>query len=499
MVDRRGARVVVNRVGGRSTPSAVVFGLGGRASGEQTSGGLLARSPHLSMTRPRVLLAATGRARDMNGPKILVPDPAGSDAITDEDDAEVAASEYSGDVPQVRLDGPAAVAPLLGHLASTVHHALAEEERAWHGAPAAVVVAVPGGFTHGARRAVANAVKVAQAADSADNAESAGSFDSSTADGGVASGGDWAQDARVALLSDGSAAAFAYGFDRRTELAEEEAANGQRASGGGGGGASKGSHGWCALPRDGRIVLFVDIGHSKTEATAAALRSDGVCILGRAWDGCAGSSRSGTSSSASSSASSSSGVGGLSSSTDDLPVCGASVDALVLQLACEGLVEKHPSWANQLDPTPPRPLYAPAPSTADGASNSNKRQPRRSSDAASGKFSSLLWDEKGFPTRGGARLLEACRRTKVRRRFSLASYLLLCISLPFELIQLCFRLSYALWPGYFVSERRCRHCCRAVRSQWGRCQVRHSKSRFGCAPFGFRPQRRHHCNLSSRA
>ena len=424
----------------------------------------------------------------MGGPKILVPDPAGADADT-EDAAEASPSDYSGAVPQVRLDGPSAVAPLLGHLASTVHHALAEDERAWHGAPAAVVVAVPGGFTHGARRAVANAVKVAQAADCAESAKS-GDGSSNAVAGNEGSGGDWAPDARVALLSDGSAAAFAYGFDRRAELAEEEAAaaSGQAAAGVGAKDASKGCPGGSSLQRGGRIVLFVDIGHSKMEATAAALRSDGVCILGRAWDcGNGGTSSGGSSRSGSSSASiGSSSVSGSFSSGEGLPVCGASVDTLVLHLACEGLIAKHPSWASQLDPTPPRSLYAPEASTAgENADSNNKHQSRRSSGAASGKASSLIWDENGFPTRGGARLLEACRRTKVisalYRAIAHVYFILIIISALFcarsdfpsscslvgFLCLVCFaqhffRSFYASWLDHPVGKRRCHRCCRAV-------------------------------------
>jgi molecular chaperone DnaK (HSP70) len=229
----------------------------------------------------------------------------------------------------VSLDGPAAVAPLLGHLASTVHHALAEDERCWDGAPSAGVVAVPGGSTHAARRAVANAVTVAQAADVEAAAEAA--------DAGSPAG-DWAAGARVALLSDGSAAALAYGFDRRAELAAEEARAEETARGSSFGGGG------------GRVVVFADVGHSKMEATVADLRSGGVRVLGRAWDG---------------------------------GVSGATVDALVLQLACRGLAAKHPAWASQLSPV-----------AAGGAS--------------------LLWDAAGLPTRGGARLLDACRRAKVR-------------------------------------------------------------------------------------
>jgi molecular chaperone DnaK (HSP70) len=238
----------------------------------------------------------------------------------------------------VSLDGPAAVAPLLGHLASTVHHALAEDERCWDGAPSAVVVAVPGGCTHAARRAVANAVTVAQAADVEAAAEAA--------DGGP--GGDWAAGARVALLSDGSAAALAYGFDRRAELAAEEAPAEETAASDRT--RTSGARGSSSSGGGGRVVVFADVGHSKMEATVADLRSGGVRVLGRAWDG---------------------------------GVSGATVDALVLQLACRGLAAKHPAWASQLSPV-----------AAGGAS--------------------LLWDAAGLPTRGGARLLDACRRAKVR-------------------------------------------------------------------------------------
>ena len=44
-LDARGLRVLANRVGGRATPSALVFSSRERLCGERTAGGLAARHP----------------------------------------------------------------------------------------------------------------------------------------------------------------------------------------------------------------------------------------------------------------------------------------------------------------------------------------------------------------------------------------------------------------------------------------------------------------------
>ena len=98
---RAGIEVLTNTVGGRSTPSAVVFGERERFVGEQTAGGMVAKHPHKALTRPRWKLLQKRSESD-----ILVNLP--------------------GDTQPTALTTVAQTVPLLTHMCLAAWHALRE-------------------------------------------------------------------------------------------------------------------------------------------------------------------------------------------------------------------------------------------------------------------------------------------------------------------------------------------------------------------------------------
>ena len=135
-----GTQVLVNRIGGRQTPSAVVFGARERSCGEKTAGGLLGRSPGRSMTMPRKLLGLHGRGQDTS--LSLGPEGPTLDAVAQVGTA-LASAYLLFKAPRCQKMNPNCpfnkkVSPLLTHLWATAAHALGEAG-AWERPGAAVV------------------------------------------------------------------------------------------------------------------------------------------------------------------------------------------------------------------------------------------------------------------------------------------------------------------------------------------------------------------------
>jgi molecular chaperone DnaK (HSP70) len=295
---RSGIEVLTNTVGGRSTPSAVVYGERERFIGERTAGGMVAKRPHLAFTRPRWQLSRRGEG-ESGLREVTVP----------------------GDARPTTLTVEAQTVPLLTHMCFAAYHALTEKQL-WE-APGALMVSVPAHFRAPQRRSMCNILAVAFAASSAPPSSPTPAPPPATAastqiedvnpaaisspddeffrDMGNVVGSEVSEEREEAVgeekahgvITDGSALALAYGFSRRVELAAETRAGAgahakRRRRGAFRDNSSADTPHHCLTASiahaAARMVAFVDMGHSSLQVTVAALTGDSCEVLAHAYD-----------------------------------------------------------------------------------------------------------------------------------------------------------------------------------------------------------------------